>query len=239
MYAEGQMCDTAFFDSIPDAYFRAEPPDYRYQDTDDIRERSVGSFWGWMRPNEGLRVDETPDGPKLSPSSIMHCCTANGARTLYCAWDQIVTEQDGLVRVNLLLNRASPWLDVDSYLPVEGKVVLHIKRASRVAVRVPEWCVPFEVDVAVGDETRRPHVEGRYVHVDDLTPGDRVALEFPVPERTLRRTIAGQTYELRLRGSNVVAIEPQGVACPLYSNQPTGQETSTTRFVPKIRDIVW
>ena len=27
-------------------------------------------------------------------------------------------------RYNLLLNRASPWMDIDSYIPYEGKVVL-------------------------------------------------------------------------------------------------------------------
>ncbi len=239
MYAEGQMRDTTFFDDIPDDYFRADPPHYTYQDTDSIRERSVGSFWGWMRPHEGLRVDQTPDGPKLCSSSIMHCCTANGARTLYCVWDRIVTEDDGVVRVNLLLNRASPWLDVDSYLPVAGKVVLRIKDAPHVAVRTPEWCVPFEVSVTVGDQSRQPHVQGRYVHIRDLKPGDRLTLTFPVPERTLKRSIAGQTYTMRLRGSNVVDIEPKGIACPLYRDQPTGQESAVTRFVPEIRSIIW
>lgn len=150
-----------------------------------------------------------------------------------------MAEEDGLVRVDLLLNRASPWLDVDSYLPVEGKVVLHIKNAPRVAVRMPQWCVPFEVSVSVGDRSRRPHVQGKYVHTGNLRPGDRVALTFPVPERTLDRLIAGQTYRLRLRGSNVVDIEPKGVAFPLYRNQPTGQEKAATRFVPEIRNIIW
>ena len=37
---------------------------------------------------------------------------------------------DGHAQVNLLLNRASPWLDVDSYLPYEGKVVIHNKTAQ-------------------------------------------------------------------------------------------------------------
>ena len=31
--------------------------------------------------------------------------------------------------MNLLLNRASPWIDVDSYLPYEGRVQLKNKTA--------------------------------------------------------------------------------------------------------------
>ncbi|MHC4676795.1 MAG: hypothetical protein ACYTBZ_30285, partial [Planctomycetota bacterium] len=147
IYAEGQMCNASFLDRIPDSYFNERPAKHTYLDTNDIATRSVGSFWGWMRANEGLSVHKTPDGPKLSKPSIMHCCTANGARTLYYVWDSIVTKTDALVKVNLLLNRASRWVDVDSFLPVEGKVVLHIKDAPRVAVRIPQWCNPDEVVV--------------------------------------------------------------------------------------------
>ena len=42
---------------------------------------------------------------------------------LFYAWDGIVRHQDGTAQINLLLNRASPWLDIDSHLPYEGKVV--------------------------------------------------------------------------------------------------------------------
>ena len=39
---------------------------------------------------------------------------------MYYAWDSIVTQSGNEVRVNLHLNRASPWLDVHSHLPYEG-----------------------------------------------------------------------------------------------------------------------
>ena len=40
-----------------------------------------------------------------------------GAEALYDAWESIVRCLDDMAQVNLLLKRASPWLDVDSYLP--------------------------------------------------------------------------------------------------------------------------
>ena len=239
MYAEGQMLDTDFLDRIPDAYFDAEPNLRPYQDVRDIPKRSVGSFWGWMRANDGLDVKQTAQGPKLSRSGIMHCCTANGARTLYPVWDSIVTKEADIVKVNLLLNRASSWLDVDSYLPVEGKVVLHIKDAPTVAVRMPEWCAPAEVQVSVNGQPSRALVEGHFVQVGFLKPGDEVTLTFPVPERTLHRVIGEIPYKLVLRGSNVVSIDPKGVACPLYENQPVGKLTKKARFIPKIREVIW
>ena len=59
------------------------------------------------------------------------CCNANAPVGLYEAWNSIVEYNQGLVQVNLLLNRASPWVDIDSYLPYEGKVGFKIKTAKK------------------------------------------------------------------------------------------------------------
>lgn len=45
----------------------------------------------------------------------------------------------GVAQVNLLLNRAFPWMDIDSHLPYEGKVVLRNKAAQEAFVRIPLW----------------------------------------------------------------------------------------------------
>jgi hypothetical protein len=58
------------------------------------------------------------------------CCSANGSIGLYYAWEGITRFSDGVATVNLFLNRASKWMDVDSYLPYEGKVELHNKGLS-------------------------------------------------------------------------------------------------------------
>ncbi len=71
MYAEGQIRDTKFLDSIPDSYLTTEPSRRLHPDIRDIPQRSVGSFLGWMRANDGLNVMETQEGPKLSEHSIM------------------------------------------------------------------------------------------------------------------------------------------------------------------------
>ena len=68
------------------------------------------------------------------------CCNGNCSRMLYYVWGNIVTADDGKLRVNLLLNRASPWADVDSWLPYEGRVAISMKTAKEaLLVRVPEW----------------------------------------------------------------------------------------------------
>jgi hypothetical protein len=249
MFTEGQMTNADFLDRIPDRYLNPAPgqftkqiagsPTAAYKDTRDIGLRSVGSFYGWMRANDGLLVLSGDKGEEgLSPRGIMHCCTANGARTLYYVWDSIVSKSGDEFRVNLLLNRASEWLDVHSYLPVQGRVVLKIKRAGKVAVRMPEWVTLGEVSAAVGREKADTRIEGRYVAIGGLKAGDEVELTFPVPERTLYRVLGRRPYKLTLRGSNVVAIDPSGVAYPLYQRQPTGKLVEKNRFVPSKR-VIW
>ena len=168
----------------------------------------------------------------------MHCCTANGARTLYYAWDSIVTGDAGLARVNLLLNRASDLLDVNSYLPALGKVALNIKRARKVAVRMPEWVDLTQVQVRVADKKKDHRIDGRYIVAADLQIGDELILEFPVPERTIHRVIGRRPYKLNLRGSSVVEIDPPGIVYPLYQTQPQGKLIRKTRFVPATK-VTW
>jgi len=154
-------------------------------------------------------------------------------------WDSIVTQEADEVRVNQLLNRAAPWLDVLSYLPYEGKVVLHIKDATKVAVRMPEWCNPMDVQVSVGSESRKPLIEGRFIRVAWLNEGDQLTLTFPVQKRVVHRVIGEIPYKLALRGSNVVSIEPKGDALPLYEDGQTGKQIRKTRFIPQVKRIIW
>ena len=239
VFAEGQLLDTDCLERLPASYFDREPGPEAYVDDRDVAARGLGSFFGWMRANDGFRVEHTPDGPRLPRSGIMHCCTANGARTLYSVWDSVLGRDGDTVTVDLLLNRASPWLDIDSYLPVDGRVVLHVKDAPCVAVRLPPWCDPQQATVAVGGDAFAALADGPLLLLDGLDPGDEVTISFPVPERTLHRVIGEIPYKLRMRGSNVVSIDPGGVAYPLYEHQPHGKPVTKTRFVPAVRDVIW
>ena len=79
----------------------------------------------------------------LSPTAVDpytgFCCLANGSMALYFVWKSMLQFENGVARVNLLLNRASRVLDIDSYLPYEGKVVIKNKTAKKLVVRIPRW----------------------------------------------------------------------------------------------------
>jgi hypothetical protein len=67
----------------------------------------------------------------------------------YYVWEGIVRYKEGVAQINLLLNRASPWLDIDSYLPYEGKVVIKNKTAKGLAIRIPRWVDKSKVQCCI------------------------------------------------------------------------------------------
>jgi hypothetical protein len=239
VFAEAQLCSTEAFDRIPEHYFIQDPLRKPHQDADQILSRSVGAFLGWMRANDGLKIEKTEQGPKIASLGIQHCCTANGARNLFHVWDSIVTKEKDHVRVNLLLNRVSPYLDIDSYLPASGKVVLKIKAAPVVMLRMPAWCKPDDISVSVSGKSRPVSDHRRYIRIDSLRPGESVEIIFPVREQIVTRVLGDLPYTLKLRGSNVVDIDPKGIGIPLYTNLPKGVLVEGNWFIPAALGLLW
>ena len=228
-YVENQLIRTDWVDKVAKEKTAVQP----WQDGNDAAARSVGSWAGWASAN-----DFAPG----SRCEVMQCCTGNAARTLYYVWDSILTPEKDKVRVNLLLNRASPHLDVDSYLPYEGKVVLKIKLAPAVAVRIPPWTDRAAVRCKVNGDPREFAWSGNYIETQGLRQGDVITIEFPMPQTTVSREIGGTTYKLMIKGNTVVDIDPKGTVYPLYERQKytSGKAPlkKVTRFV-SAEAIAW
>ena len=162
---------------------------------DEMLQRYVGGFC------TGAPTSVTPN--------VWGCCSANGAIGLYYAWHGITRFDKGVATVNLLLNRASAWMDIDSYLPYEGKVVLHNKKAYTAQVRIPSWVPIDQVTCTLNAQTVQPPRVGRHLLFQNLKENDKIILEFCVPEFTQTYTMAGKDYTLTLRGSTLVDIAPR------------------------------
>ena len=128
--------------------------------------------------------------PTASKPEINAIATADTAAAFYHAWHGITRfdEEAKLAQVNLFLNRVSPWLDVESYLPYEGKVILRNKQASTILVRLPMW-LNDRLPSGTPTRWRSPASErrefcparvGRNLLLD-VQIGDVVELNFPVP----------------------------------------------------------
>jgi hypothetical protein len=176
---------------------------------------------------------------------------------LYAAWESSVRCRGDAAQVNLLFNRASPWLDLDSYLPYEGKVVIRNKIARKLAVRIPRWVAATSVRSRVNEGDASPMLVGRYLVFDAIQPRDVVTITFPLQETTETYTLKWQQSEFwkessnpgsswqgpkeptrfvcRFRGNTLVDISPRapGLGYPLYVRDPLRSHQATMRKVSR------
>lgn len=223
--------------------------------TDRVIERTVGTY---------LSDSGTPTCIPKHRFMATVCCTGNCVPALFYAWDSTVRFERGHAQVNLLLNRASPWLDVDSYLPHCGKVVIDNKQAETLAVRLPGWVALDSVGVQVNESAADFSLNGRYLYLSGLRAGDRITIDFPIRETTetytsvwgqhefwMESTNPGHTwqgsptrYTFRFRGNTLIQVTPgdEGDLYGLYQRRALDTDevpmTTVRRFVTPIR-IRW
>ena len=166
--------------------------------TDNVLDRNIGSFASCAELTK-------------SYAWWSMCCNPNAMMALYEAWDAIVRYENGMAQVNLLMNRASPWVDIDSYLPYEGKVVLRNKQAEKISVRIPMWADKNAVSCDVNGAEIPLEWIGRYLLVSDVQQGDTVTVTFPMVETIENHTeqTYEQTYTCHFRGNTMVDISPR------------------------------
>lgn len=155
------------------------------------------------------------------------CCSPWGCMGLFYAWDGTLRYANGIARVNLLLNRASPWMDIDSYLPYEGKVVLRNKAVKKAFIRIPLWVDKKKVVCQIGRRVVKPEWFGNYLYIENLKVRNTVTIKFPVTERTERWTTdetllpdlpgwpGKVTRSFRFKGNTLVDISPPIPTWPL------------------------
>jgi hypothetical protein len=156
----------------------------------------------------------------------------------------MIAFRSGNLQVNLLLNRASPWCDVHSYIPCEGRVDVKLKTdCDRLLIRVPEWVEGGSAVVRYEVNGRSQPVgwQQRFVHAGGVRAGSRVTVRFPIGERIVHTTIGNAPYRLEIRGNTVIAIDPPGRNGPLYERAYYRQPVrwrKVDRFVPE-KMIQW
>jgi DUF1680 family protein len=218
---ESQLRDTSWLPSG-----QAGSDDER-SSTKGMPDRLVGVFPSWSAPNDFIGRDTW---------KLANCCTPAGIKALYRVWSGIVGGSWMTTRVNLLLNHASEFATVRSWLPAEGRVEVTVNMAKPIEIRVPSWVekdtVAVEVDGTPTEVTWKDGLIalGEYGR-SWLKVGQVVTVTFPVREVTTSEIKGGGTFAVTWRGNTVVGIEPAGTHHPLYqgradAGEPTEEETT-------------
>ncbi len=240
-----QLADTAWVRSAPDRSL--DTPGWVTHHR--VGERVLGAFAGYGAPND--YVSDVVLG-RGHTSDVQACCVGSGVRGLFTGWNAVVTGDERLVRVNLLLNRGSAFVDVLSHLPYEGRVDLDVRADCReLRLRTPPWAGYAHVAVArhpvsgpaVTASGRDPGLwaPDGYLRLDRPRAGERITVTFPLVEDITEETAAGRVFRTRWRGDDVTGIEPEGRSRPMYSPrtlEPKAPEREHALHVPA-REWSW
>ena len=232
-FAEGQLTEISWIQrrierrpGIPEQSPETESPDAVHK----VAERHVGAFGGWLSGNEW-------------GNNVMHCCTANATRALYYIWNGTCDYRDDALRVNLLLNRSSPWADIDSHIPYRGQVDVKVKHPlDRCEVRIPAGTRPEDAVYAVDGERRNARWDGRYCAAGPIKPGQTVSVCFPLGTTDELAYLEKVPHTYTLKGTTVIDVDPPGRDGAIYRRERYRQDETrwkkVTRFVPE-REFRW
>jgi hypothetical protein len=205
-FSEGQLTRIDWIYTRP-RYMDTRPL-FPNETAERVAERSLGGFGGWLNGNDWA-----------TRMGLMHCCTGNAARTLYYLWEHLLHADQDTLQVNLRFNHASPWADVYSYDPYEGRLDLKLKKAyARLRLHAPEWVEKNsgQLQVSVNDQPRAFTWDGRYIEVGSGHPGDVVTMTYPLKVYSIKEQLGDGIYTLTLKGNTVVDIDPKGRHSPLF-----------------------
>jgi hypothetical protein len=172
------------------------PVNVPYEISDQPIEKYVGYFASTVSPT-------------LVDNWTALCCMLNGSMALYFVWKSMLQCEDDIAQVNLLLNRASPMLDIDSYLPHQGKVVLKNKKAKRILVRIPRWVRRQAIKSTRNGSTIDGFWLNNYLVFDRVTDNDIITIEFPMVETEEKYQSSDVEYTCRFKGNTLVDISPR------------------------------
>jgi hypothetical protein len=168
---------------------------------DRVLERTLGAF-GHVA------------GARYQTPMMMHCCTANASQGLYYAWEGILRRNGDGADVNLWLNRRSPWADVWSWLPHEGRLMIQNKGMRQLTVRMPGWAHRAQVRCQIDGQDAAPRWAGGRMIFDGLRGAERLMITAPVSADSATCTMVNladpqnsrEQYRCEFRGHTAISV---------------------------------
>ncbi len=191
----------------------------------------IRKFQGGIIGGSGLNDYENVLLGGISGFEMFGCCAPEGMRAIHTTWNSIIDRlppsqlgPEG-VYVNLGLSRQSPWGEVVSFFPQQGRLTVVPTVEDTFYLRPPHWVPRSQVSAFVGNE-RIPGVwSGDYIRFD-AKPGQELTITYPLI--SFSHEVAGlwpvSAPDLRIRfewlGNMVVSSDPSATKTPLFSGKP-------------------
>lgn len=188
----------------------------------DIDKRMLGGFTGGSEPNS------------ISLSrfrSIAGCCVGTAPVALKTVWDDAVTEQNGVLTVNIPFDKETADYKMTSALPNEGEIALTAKRGGRAGFRLYGWIKAPSLYVNGAPAAAKTE---NGVLFADCAPGDVLTLRFALETERRKENVRGTDYTVVTRGCDVVDMLPRGEHIRLYQ-----RDLSVPKYYPRPEDVTY
>lgn len=148
---------------------------------DKIGEKVKGLFF--EDATHVLAIPDTSNGQGDLTLQLVACGLGNVIHAIYDVWEHIVQFKGSVAQINVLMNRATWYLDVKSEIPYRGTV--HVQTAADLGpiksfeLRIPDNTSPNNVQVYI-DGTPAPFSwRGNFVKINSLRPNTKYTVSFP------------------------------------------------------------
>lgn len=194
-------------------------------------EKYQGGFLGGAGLNDWENVllnrEVYGNGPEIS---MIGCCQGSGMRAISTVWNETITKlpQSPLgpagIYVNLSFNRTSPWGEVFSFVPDQGRVTVKAAVKDTFFVRVPKWAARAQVKAFVDCRPVSVEWSGDYVKFR-ARRGQELTITHPVIgfEQTIT-SLPPSAPNLNItfiwRGNMIVSSTPRAERTPLFTGSP-------------------
>ncbi len=204
-YARSMVLPTQHREEELRGYLRDSPePKGDFQR--DVLKRSIGG-WAMQLPNDRMRQGDWP----LVTIDI----TSGATHALAECYRHCLTTEGGATRLNMLFDAENAEFAIRSGLPTEGRIAFEAKSCKTLLVRIPAWVKRSSVKLFIQGKAQPVVMEGAYVRIASLLPGQRGELTFALPCKIERETVDGTEYTTTWIGNQIVAIFPRGAVSPL------------------------
>lgn len=183
----------------------------------DIDKRMIGGFTGGSLPNS------------ISLSkfrSIAGCCVGIAPVALKIVWDNAVVLQDGIVTLNIPLDKQTSFAKVSTDYPETGEITVTPKQNCTVKIRLYPYMgekissnLPYEV-------------EDNCAVFENVKAGESVKLTHPLETIEMHEFARGMDLTVVWRGCDVIDLLPHGEHMRLYQ-----RDLSVPKVYPDAADV--
>jgi hypothetical protein len=163
-------------------------------------ERPIGAEWGanldkrmengiFRQPFDGMETGDNVINRNIGAfcanllegryqsSCITYHDTACGNMGFYDIWKGAVLHSNGVTTVNLFINHFTPWLNIESFLPYEGRVIIKSKQPQMISIRIPKNIGISSLLMTINGVAQKNELAGRYVFLP-AKEGDIIELTY-------------------------------------------------------------